>query len=70
MLRRTISENVIFKEEHGIITFYDGKRVKLASVDHVVRLADGGANDITNTVPSCWFCNNERSNSKPIDLQN
>ncbi len=68
ILRREVPNEQIIQEKHGIITITDGpvvKEIKLASVDHVKSLADGGTNDWDNCVPSCWFCNNKRSNSSP-----
>lgn len=32
------------------------------TLDHVVRLCDGGKNDISNIVASCGICNSERHN--------
>ena len=65
VMRRSISqENIVF-EDHGVVTHLCGDIIikeKLASVDHVKELGDGGHNGIQNCVPSCWFCNNNRSN--------
>lgn len=67
IMRREVTPEQVVQEKHGVITFFSGPNLyefKLASVDHIVELADGGTNDWNNTVPSCWFCNNERSNGK------
>lgn len=40
--------------------FYCGKRA--SSIDHVVPVSKGGANDITNFVPCCEECNRRKSN--------
>lgn len=36
------------------------------TVDHFWPLADGGTDDITNTVPACDFCNRAKSDRAPI----
>ncbi len=67
VVRRMVKQEKIVQECHGLVSFWDEqhrfKIVKLASTDHLVRVVDGGDNSRTNTVPSCWFCNNARSNS-------
>ena len=65
-LRRVVDENHVIEEKHGVISYYKNgipHIVRLASVDHVKPLSDGGNNKRNNLVPSCWFCNNDRSNS-------
>jgi hypothetical protein len=69
VLRRSIVASTIIVEKHGIVVFFDNgspKEVKLASVDHLKTLASGGTNEKKNLVPSCWFCNNDRSNKKLV----
>lgn len=36
---------------------HDGLR---ATLDHVIRLADGGPDEISNLVAACWDCNQRR----------
>jgi HNH endonuclease len=46
------------------VTYIDGsgeeKTVRKASIDHLIRKADGGTNDPENLVASCMPCNNHR----------
>lgn len=36
-------------------------------MDHVIPFADGGADDLSNLVPACHDCNQEKSGRTPVD---
>jgi len=65
-MRRSIPNETIVGEKHGIVNYWDNgvvRTIRLASVDHLKPLSKGGDNRIENLVASCWDCNNNRSNA-------
>lgn len=42
------------------------KRVHVGTVDHIVRLAEGGTNDLSNLAGLCVPCHREKDEQKPI----
>jgi 5-methylcytosine-specific restriction endonuclease McrA len=39
--------------------------VNLATIDHIIPIAEGGEDTIENCVAACWRCNNEKSHGDP-----
>jgi 5-methylcytosine-specific restriction endonuclease McrA len=60
VLKRTADHLTWRSNRHGPITKL------IATVDHVLPLADGGNNYYTNLVPSCGPCNRDRTNRPAI----
>lgn len=42
---------------------YCGKKIEFddMTIDHIVATSKGGSNDLTNTIPSCQLCNNQKA---------
>ncbi len=61
----SIPESNRVSVKDGLLTyidnFYREKTKKIATVEHVVRLADGGTNSLKNLVVACVECNNRRN---------
>jgi len=66
VLSRDIPEiNIVSRTAHYLIwrsNKHGAIKKLIATVDHVLPLADGGNNYHTNLVPSCGPCNSDRSN--------
>lgn len=57
---RSVPKDEILGTDHGYVTYLDGRKVLIASVDHLISLFEGGTSDMVNLVPSCRFCNEDR----------
>jgi 5-methylcytosine-specific restriction endonuclease McrA len=73
----SIPESNRVSVKDGLLTYMDNfsraKTKKIATVEHVVRLADGGTNSIKNLVVACVECNsrrNEEANEKNKEIHN
>lgn len=55
-------ENRLTKNQTTIVYCIDGKLREeyICTIDHLVRVTDGGDNDPLNLVISCYWCNHER----------
>lgn len=42
---------------------YCGKKIEFddMTIDHILATSKGGSNDLTNTIPSCQLCNNQKA---------
>jgi len=59
------------REHFGIVPFAHGSkkalRRRIATREHVVRLADGGAKGLKNMVWACSYCNSHRQERDPFE---
>jgi hypothetical protein len=64
VLLRYISEEQELSCKNGFVTWRDGENVfaaRIASVDHIRPVSDGGTNDPANLVMACVDCNQNRT---------
>jgi hypothetical protein len=59
-----LGDRLLGKDSRTCRFFENGEvvQVRIASVEHLTRLADGGGNDDGNLAASCVRCNSQRSN--------
>lgn len=66
-MRRFVEPASLISATNGFLTWRDGDvvlRARLATVDHVTPISEGGTNDATNVVLACADCNQNRTRTK------
>lgn len=64
-VRRNIETKDILKVDKKIISFIKNDKlftIKIATIEHLTRIADGGNNSENNIVAACYYCNHKENN--------